>query len=174
MITSPAYKERMRTDRIAAQEVTALQTALKNVKKVYDAGILVALGTDSGAQPVRAQGFSEHMELELLVKAGLTPVQAITGATRNGAEVLRVDDLYGTLEPGKKANFIVLDRDPRRASETLEPSEQCGSMVRKPIAANFPTQVVQARDVSRSKERCAERHGAAVQPSRDLVPRIGR
>jgi imidazolonepropionase-like amidohydrolase len=52
------------------------------------------------------------MELELLVKAGLTPVQAITVATRNGAEVLRVGDLYGTLEPGKKANFIVLDQDP--------------------------------------------------------------
>jgi Imidazolonepropionase and related amidohydrolases len=74
-------------------------------------GVLVALGTDSGAQPVRAQGFSEHMELELLVKAGLTPLQAITLATRNGAEVLRVGDLYGTLEPGKKANFIVLDKD---------------------------------------------------------------
>ena len=54
MITSPAYKERVRTDRIAAQGVTALQTALKNVKKVHDVGILVALGTDSGAQPIRA------------------------------------------------------------------------------------------------------------------------
>jgi imidazolonepropionase-like amidohydrolase len=52
------------------------------------------------------------MELELLVKAGLTPLQAITVGTRSGAEVLRVDDLYGTLEPGKKANFIVLNRDP--------------------------------------------------------------
>jgi imidazolonepropionase-like amidohydrolase len=112
MITSPAYKEKVRTDPIAAQEVTALQMALKNLKKVYDAGILVALGTDSGAQPVRAQGFSEHMELELLVKAGLTPVQAITVATRNGAEVLRVGALYGTLEPGRKADFIVLDQDP--------------------------------------------------------------
>lgn len=99
-------------DRIAAQEVTALQMALKNLKQVYDAGILVALGTDSGAQPVRAQGFSEHMELELLVKAGLTPVQAITVATSNGAEVLRGGALHGTLEPGKKANFIALDQDP--------------------------------------------------------------
>lgn len=112
MITSPAYEEQVHVDRIAAQEVTALQMTLKNLKKVYDAGVLVALGIDSGAQPVRAHGFSEHMELELLVKAGLTPVQAITVATRNGAEVLRVGALYGTLEPGKKANFIVLDQDP--------------------------------------------------------------
>jgi imidazolonepropionase-like amidohydrolase len=112
MITSPDYKEKVHMDKIAAQEVIALQMALKNLKKVYDAGILVALGTDSSAQPVRAHGFSEHMELELLVKAGLTPLQAITVGTRNGAEVLRVDDLYGALEPGKKANFIVLDRDP--------------------------------------------------------------
>ena len=112
MLNSPSYKEKVRTNRNTPLEVTALQQALKNLKKVYDVGILVGLGTDSGAQPVRAQGFSEHMELELLVKAGLTPLQAITVATRNGAEALKVADRFGTLEPGKRANFIVLDKDP--------------------------------------------------------------
>jgi imidazolonepropionase-like amidohydrolase len=58
------------------------------------------------------QGFAEHMELALMVKAGLTPLEAITVATRNGAELLRIADQYGTLEPGKKANFIVLEKDP--------------------------------------------------------------
>jgi imidazolonepropionase-like amidohydrolase len=86
--------------------------ALKNLKKVYDAGILVALGSDSGAAPIRAQGFAEHMELQLMVKAGLTPLQAITVGTRNGAEVLRASKEFGTLVTGKKANFIVLDKDP--------------------------------------------------------------
>jgi imidazolonepropionase-like amidohydrolase len=85
---------------------------MKNLKKIYDSGILVAMGTDSGATPVRVQGFAEHMELALMVQAGLTPLQAITIATRNGAQLLRVDDQYGTLAPGKKANFIVLEKDP--------------------------------------------------------------
>jgi imidazolonepropionase-like amidohydrolase len=47
-----------------------------------------------------------------MVQAGLTPLQAISVATKNGAELLRVSDRYGTLEPGKKANFIVLEKDP--------------------------------------------------------------
>jgi imidazolonepropionase-like amidohydrolase len=112
MITSAEYKEKLRANPNTAKEVTALQIALKNVKRVHDAGIMLALGTDSGAQPVRVQGFSEHHELELLVKAGLTPLQAITVATKNAAAALKVGDQYGTLEPGKKASFIVLDKDP--------------------------------------------------------------
>ena len=112
MITSPEYKEKVRSNKNTALEMSAFQMGLKNVKRVFDAGVLVALGTDSGAQPVRVQGFSEHMELELLVKAGLTPMQAITVATKNGAQLLKIDDRCGTLEPQKKANFIVLDKDP--------------------------------------------------------------
>jgi len=112
MITNPEYKEKVRGNPNTAKEVAALQIALKNVKRVHDAGIPLALGTDSGAQPVRVQGFSEHNELELLVKAGLTPMQAITIGTKNGAALLRAGDQLGTLEPGKKASFIVLDKDP--------------------------------------------------------------
>jgi imidazolonepropionase-like amidohydrolase len=84
---------------------------MRNLKKIYDAGILVALGTDSGATPIRVQGFAEHRELALMVQAGLTPLQAISVATKNGAQLLGVADQYGTLEPGKKANFIVLEKD---------------------------------------------------------------
>ncbi len=112
MITSAEYKEKVRKNPNTAKEVSALQVALKNVKRIHDAGILLSMGTDSGAQPIRVQGFSEHMELELLVKAGLTPLQAIATATKNAAALLKVDDRYGTLAPGKKANFIVLDKDP--------------------------------------------------------------
>jgi imidazolonepropionase-like amidohydrolase len=112
MVTSAEFKDKVRKNPNTAKEVSALQTALKNVKRIHDAGILVSMGTDSGAQPIRVQGFSEHMELELLVKAGLTPLQAITTATKNAATLLKVEDRLGTLEPGKKANFIVLDKDP--------------------------------------------------------------
>jgi imidazolonepropionase-like amidohydrolase len=112
MITGAEYKTKTRASKVAAAETEALPIAMRNLKKIYDAGILVALGTDSGATPVRVPGFAEHMELVLMVQSGLTPLQAIGVATKNAAQLLRVSDQYGTLEPGKKANFIALEKDP--------------------------------------------------------------
>ena len=112
MITSPEYKAKVQSNKVTALEEAALPQAMRNLKKIYDAGILVTLGTDSGATPIRIQGFAEHMELALMVQAGLTPVQAITVATSNAARLLRIDEQYGTLTAGKKANFIVLEKDP--------------------------------------------------------------
>jgi len=48
------------------------------------------------------------------VQAGLSPLQAITAATKNAATLLRIQEQYGTLEPGKNADFMVLDEDPLR------------------------------------------------------------
>lgn len=112
MITSAKYKQQVQNDRRTPIEEAALKTAMKNFKKLYDAGVLVALGTDSGATSTRPFGFSEHHEMQLMVAAGLTPLEAITVATKNGAELLHASDQFGTLEAGKQANFIVLDRDP--------------------------------------------------------------
>jgi predicted DNA-binding protein with PD1-like motif len=112
MITSPDYKAKTRESKVAKMEEEALPIAKRNLKKIYDAGILVALGTDSGATPIRVQGFAEHVELGLMVQAGLSSLQVISVATKNAAQLLRVADQYGTLEPGKKANFIVLAKDP--------------------------------------------------------------
>ena len=112
MITDPKYKQMVARDKKTPLERAALPMALKNLKKVYDAGILVALGTDSGATPIRPFGFAEHKELQLLVQAGLTPLEAITVATRNGAELLRQSKVFGTLQPGLKADFVVLNKDP--------------------------------------------------------------
>ncbi len=112
MITSPEYKAKVQANKATAQEKAALPIAMRNLKKIYDAGILVAMGTDSGATPIRVQGFAEHMELILMVQAGLTPLEAISVATENGAQLLGVASRYGTLEAGKKANFIVLEKDP--------------------------------------------------------------
>lgn len=112
MITSPAYKEKLRKSPVTSQEQAALKYALINLRKLYKAGILVAMGTDSGATPIRAQGFSEHMELELMVQAGLTPLEAIKVATYNSAKLLGIDADRGTLEAGRRASFLVLDKDP--------------------------------------------------------------
>jgi imidazolonepropionase-like amidohydrolase len=112
MITSPEYIAKVQSNKVTALEQAALPQAMRNLKKIYDAGILVAAGTDSGATPIRIRGFAEHVELALMVQAGLTPIQAITVATLNAAKLLHIEDQYGMLTAGKKANFIVLEKDP--------------------------------------------------------------
>jgi len=86
------------------------ETAKANLKRLVDAGVPFALGTDAGP-PGRFPGYFEHWELQLMVDAGLTPAQAIDAATRRAAMFLGAEDL-GTLEPTKWADFIVLDADP--------------------------------------------------------------
>jgi len=112
MISSEKYQHDLKNSPSYTRNQRGFETALKNLKKLFDAGIWVSLGTDSGAQPVRTQGFSEHLELELMVEAGLTPLQAISIATRNASRLLKIDNQYGTLEKGKIADFIILDGNP--------------------------------------------------------------
>jgi DMSO/TMAO reductase YedYZ molybdopterin-dependent catalytic subunit len=109
MVTSAAYKERVRNSPASQREKSALRIAMKNLLILYKAGVKIALGTDSGAFPIRVQGFAEHLEMELMVEAGLTPLEAIRVATLNSANLLKQD---GSLEKGKQASFIVLDKDP--------------------------------------------------------------
>ncbi len=90
----------------------AFAMAIRNVKTLSDAGILIAMGTDSGAMPTRLAGWAEHRELQLMVAAGLTPMQAIVSATAGSAKVIGQEAERGTLEPGKRADFLVLEADP--------------------------------------------------------------
>ncbi len=112
MITSEKYREDLEKSPDYARNMKGFANALKNLKKIFDAGILVAMGTDSGATPLRAQGFSEHLELQLMVQAGLSPMQALTVATRNGATLLKIGDHTGTIEKGKLADLLIIDGDP--------------------------------------------------------------
>ncbi len=90
----------------------AFAMAMKNVKLVYDGQVKVAFGTDSGATPMRVQGWIEHRELQLLVQAGLTPMQAIVSATRTNAELLHASGRLGIVAPGKEAKLLVLTDNP--------------------------------------------------------------
>ena len=95
-----------------------LKGAESNVPRLRDAGILFAAGTDA-VYPGDFQGEGLHRELELLVESGLTPLQAITTATKNAAAIVNASDEWGELEVGKLANLIVVDGDPdRRISDT--------------------------------------------------------
>lgn len=114
MITSKKYQNDLKNSPNFKLNMKAFDIAKQNLKKVFDAGILVAMGTDSGAMPLRAQGFSEHLELQLMTESGLTPLQALTVATKNSAKALKIDKDFGTIEIGKVADFIVVDGNPAK------------------------------------------------------------
>jgi imidazolonepropionase-like amidohydrolase len=94
-----------------AAEKEAGRLNLKNLKTLFDAGVQIGFGTDSGATPLRIAGFAEHRELKLLMEAGLTPLQAIHVATGNAGLLLGLQD-RGTLEPGKLADLILVRGNP--------------------------------------------------------------
>jgi imidazolonepropionase-like amidohydrolase len=107
----PAFQAKTASDKSAQRYKAALEVASRNVKKLADSGVPIAMGTDTGPAG-RFQGYFELMELELMAKAGLTPRQALLSATRDAARCWKVDKDLGTLEPGKWADFVVLDADP--------------------------------------------------------------
>jgi len=111
MFQSQAYRDKVKANPAVPKEKAAFAVALRNVKALHDAGVKVAFGTDSGALPERIAGWGEHHELELMVRAGLSPMDAIVAATQNSAAVIKASD-RGTLEPGKRADFLVLAADP--------------------------------------------------------------
>jgi len=109
-LRSPAYQNKAAADPDYAKYPGFLQSAMQNLKKLADSGVMIGFGTDSGP-PGRFQGYFEHWELQLMTEAGLTPMQVITAATHNAAAFLRAKDL-GTLERGKWADLIVLGKNP--------------------------------------------------------------
>ena len=107
----PARQEQMRNSKSAQRYKAGLEVASRNLKKLSDAGVPIAMGTDTGP-PARFQGYFELMELEMMAKAGLTPKQVLASATRDAAKCMKLDAEVGTLEPNKWADMVVLDADP--------------------------------------------------------------
>lgn len=85
--------------------------ALANAKTLFDAGVPVALGTDAG-MPGTPHGASTLRELELLVQAGLTPSQALVAGTAVSARAMNLIADRGTLEVGKRADFVLVAGKP--------------------------------------------------------------
>lgn len=80
---------------------------LKLVGDMHRAGVRILTGTDSLGVPYCFPGSGVHDEMELLVKAGLTPMQALQAATRDPAEYLGFGDALGTIEEGKRADLVL-------------------------------------------------------------------
>jgi imidazolonepropionase-like amidohydrolase len=106
----PAYRERTLALPATAKNKAAVMTNKQNLKALHDAGVQIGFGSDSGVG-LRIPGVAEHLELALMVEAGLTPMQAINSATTNAAALLKLDD-RGVLAAGKLADLVVLDGDP--------------------------------------------------------------
>jgi imidazolonepropionase-like amidohydrolase len=89
-----------------AREV--VDTHSESFRRAVAAGVKVAMGTDSGVTP-----HGDNLrELELMVAGGMTPAQAMVATTRSAAELLGVADELGTIEPGKRADAVVVNGDP--------------------------------------------------------------
>ena len=95
-------------------EVKPSQVALDNLRKVWDAGIPVAMGTDAGNIGT-LHGPSVFREMDLMALAGLTPLQVLRAATVNGARAMRMERDLGVVATGRLADFVLLDADPTQS-----------------------------------------------------------
>jgi imidazolonepropionase-like amidohydrolase len=94
----------------------AMSAARKNIGHAFTSGVKVGFGTDAAVYP---HGLNAH-EFAVMVKLGLSPLQAVQAATVNDADLLGWSDKIGTLQPGKWADLIAVEGDPLQDVTTLE------------------------------------------------------
>jgi imidazolonepropionase-like amidohydrolase len=116
-VTSPDDLARIRasfasrTPQAAERATATFRGMERSVARMKSAGVRIAFGTDAGAVRDHVHAFTDHRELHLMVRAGLTPMEAIVAATRGAADLVGLTD-HGTIAAGKSASFIVLDANP--------------------------------------------------------------
>lgn len=115
-ISTDQIPERIRTmmskpDEYLPGAQQRVETAMKNLKKLQDAGVTIATGTDAGNIGT-LHASSMHQELYIMQKAGLSPTQILTNSTINGAKLMGKDKELGSIEAGKKADLVILDKNP--------------------------------------------------------------
>ena len=129
-LSSPERMSQVAGSRSAQTYKAQLPTAMDNVGTLHGQGIRIAMGTDTGP-PARFQGYFEHMEMHMMVDAGLSPHDAIRASTGVAADCIGMGDI-GTLEPGKWGDFSILTEDPVsdiRNSQSIESVYIAGNLV---------------------------------------------
>jgi imidazolonepropionase-like amidohydrolase len=106
-----AHLQNRSPERLAAEK-KLVQKYLEVIGAMQRAGVKLMTGSDFGANPLLFPGWGVHDEMALLVKAGLTPMQAITAATKNPATFLGLNNSVGTIEKGKLADLVLLNANP--------------------------------------------------------------
>lgn len=101
---------------LLAKAKEVIPAARKNIAHAFTSGVKVAFGTDAAVYP---HGMNAH-EFAVMVKLGLTPLQAIQAGTINAADLLGWSGKVGTLEPGAWADIVAVDGDPLKDVTTLE------------------------------------------------------
>lgn len=99
-LPAPGARDQLYKDSYAAQ--------LRMMKRLYDSGVALVAGTDN------VEGLMLHRELELWVKAGIPPEKALQIATLGAAKVAKADSALGSIQPGKKADLVLISGDPVR------------------------------------------------------------
>ena len=110
-LRDPKRQEGVRASKSAQQYKLSLEMAKRNLKRLSDAGVRIAMGTDTGP-PGRFQGFFEHEELRLMAESGMTPRQILAAATTDAARCMKATGRLGTLQPGAWADLVVLGKNP--------------------------------------------------------------
>jgi imidazolonepropionase-like amidohydrolase len=111
-LRSPERRSRMRGSASAQAYKAGLEVAMANLDVLSAESVSIAMGTDSGP-PARFQGYFSHLEMQLMVDAGMSPFEVIRSATGVAAQCINANDV-GTLEPGKWGDLIVLGENPLR------------------------------------------------------------
>jgi imidazolonepropionase-like amidohydrolase len=99
------------TSHVTPAERLDFERAMHNTRKLAAAGVLIGLGSDGGSS-LDFPGLMTDRELELLVEAGLSPMDVMVAATRNGAVALRKTEEMGTIEPGRLADLLLVSANP--------------------------------------------------------------
>lgn len=116
-----------------------LNKAIENVRRLHAAGVPLLAGTDAG-NPGTTHGASEHGELDLLVRAGLTPVEALRAATSVPAQRFGLSD-RGRIAPGLRADLLLVDGDPSTditATRAIRTIWKNGYALNRSFAAKLP------------------------------------